>query len=98
MLIIPGKFKSYIKLFYENKTEESIQEIKDLINQFHKKNEEIKIVDVQKFLKIEFIRPELREAFPEFLEQGYWLFKDNGNFHRERKAEQKKERAMKHNV
>ena len=55
-------------------------------------------MDAKKILKIEFIRPELRENFPEFLDQGYWLFKDNDKFHREQISEQKKERARKHNV
>ena len=57
-----------MKKFYEDKTEEEIQKVKDLINVFHQKNSEVNDLDVQKILKIEFIRPELRENFPEYLE------------------------------
>ena len=38
------------------------------INQFHQKNSEVNDIDVQKMLKIEYIRPELQEKFPEYLE------------------------------
>ena len=49
-------------------------------------------------MKIEFIREELRESFPELLEQAYYMFRNNDKFHREQKAEQKKKRALKHGV
>ena len=57
-----------MKNFYEDKTEEEIQQVKDLINAFHKKNSEVNEIDVQKMLKIEYIRPELQENFPGYLE------------------------------
>ena len=57
-----------MKIFYFDKTPEEIQQVKDLINIFHQKNSEVNDLDVQKILKIEFIRPELRENFPEYLE------------------------------
>ena len=75
-----------MKKFYEDATEEEIQEVKDKIDQFHQRHSEIKEIDVQKILKIEFIRPELREIFPDYLEQAYGLFKDNDKFHRGKKA------------
>ena len=95
---MPDKFKNHMKQFYEDKTKEEIQEIKDAINQFHQKNSDVNDIDVQKILKIEYIRPELRENFPELLNNAYQLFKNNDKFHREQKAKQKKERAIKHNV
>ena len=87
-----------MKQFYEDKTKEEIQEIKDAINQFHQKNSDVNDIDVQKILKIQYIRPELKENFPELLNNAYQLFKNNDKFHREQKAKQKKERAIKHNV
>ena len=57
-----------MKQFYEDKNEEGIQEIKDAIKLFHQKNSEVNDIDVQKMLKIEYIRPELQENFPEYLE------------------------------
>ena len=95
---MPDKFKNHMKQFYEDKTKEEIQEIKDAINQFHQKNSDVNDIDVQKILKIQYIRPELKENFPELLNNAYQLFKNNDKFHRERKAKQKKERAIKHNV
>ena len=57
-----------MKQFYEDKNEEEIQEIKDAIKLFQQKNSEVNDIDVQKMLKIEYIRPELQENFPEYLE------------------------------
>ena len=57
-----------MKIFYFDETPEEIQQVKDLINIFHQKNSEVNDLDVQNILKIEFIRPELRENFPEYLE------------------------------
>ena len=57
-----------MKQFYEDKNEEEIQEIKAAIKLFQQKNSEVNDIDVQKMLKIEYIRPELQENFPEYLE------------------------------
>ena len=64
--------------FSASKSEEEINEIKNIIDVFHSTySKKVKKPDVLKFLKIDTIREEFKDDFLELLEEGYDKYKDN---------------------